>query len=506
VRNRNAENNRKEEFKVLFVYPNTMMATLVPINVSLLTSCLRNKGFVVDLFDTTYYRTEDINFEMKKVELLQLKPFSYKDKGIGFKETSIYEDLNKKIAGFKPDLIAITIVEDTWDLAKSLLEASKDCNVPVIAGGVFVTFSPEEVISSENVDMICVGEGEEAIVELCERLSRHEDVSGIKNIWVKTNGRITKNPLRRLVDINTVPFIDYDVFERKRLYRPMYGKIYVMAHVELDRGCPYDCTYCEAPHLRMLFEENGCGKYYRRKSPRRMVEELKYIVNKYSPDYLNFNSETFLARPIGELEEFAGIYKEIGLPFWCQTRPETITEDNARILKDMGCQNLQFGIEHGNEKFRSKMLNRHCSNEKMLNGLKIVEKSGIKYTVNNIIGFPDETRELIFDTINFNRLINPATINCYLFTPYRGTRLYKYCVDRGYIDEDTKVHQLLDAAELKMSSISYTELKGLQRAFSLYVRFPISEFETIKMAEKFDENGNKAFEELSRLYYDRFFK
>jgi radical SAM superfamily enzyme YgiQ (UPF0313 family) len=354
--------------------------------------------------------------------------------------------------------------------------------------------------------MICVGEGEEAIVELCERLSRHEDVSGIKNIWVKTNGRITKNPLRRLVDINTVPFIDYDVFERKRLYRPMYGKIYVMAHVELDRGCPYDCTYCEAPHLRMLFEENGCGKYYRRKSPRRMVEELKYIVNKYSPDYLNFNSETFLARPIGELEEFAGIYKEIGLPFWCQTRPETITEDNARILKDMGCQNLQFGIEHGNEKFRSKMLNRHCSNEKMLNGLKIVEKSGIKYTVNNIIGFPDETRELIFDTINFNRLINPATINCYLFTPYRGTRLYKYCVDRGYIDEDTKVHQLLDAAELKMSSISYTELKGLQRAFSLYVRFPISEFETIKMAEKFDENGNKAFEELSRLYYDRFFK
>ena len=65
-----------KDFKVLFIYPNTEMATLVPINLSILAPCLKERGFQVDLFDTTYYHWEEIGFEQKKVELLQLKPFS----------------------------------------------------------------------------------------------------------------------------------------------------------------------------------------------------------------------------------------------------------------------------------------------------------------------------------------------------------------------------------------------------------------------------------------------
>jgi len=496
----------KKDFRVLFIYPNTMMATLVPINISLLSSCLREKGIKVDLFDTTYYKTEEINFEMKKVQLLQIKPFSYKDKGVEFKNTDIHEDLRNKAKEFKPDLIAITSVEDTWELAKSLLRAIDDLDIPVVAGGVFVTFSPDAVISIKEIDIVCVGEGEEALVELCQRMRDKKEIKDIKNLWIKENGQVIKNQLRPLVDVNKLPFINYDVFEPRRLLRPMFGKIYVMAHIELDRGCPYDCTYCEAPHLRKLFEENGCGKYYRRKTPQRMKAELKSLVEKYKPDYVNFNSETFLARPLSELKEFADMYKDIGIPFWCQTRPETVTEEKIKILRGMNCQNLQFGIEHGNEQFRSKVLNRHSTNEKMLEGFKIVEKYGIKYTVNNIIGFPEETRELVFDTINFNRKINPTTINCYIFTPYRGTRLYKYCVDNGLFDANDKVHQLLDGAALKMDTISYKELKGLQRTFPLYARFAESEFPDIKKAEEFDEEGNKQYDELARKFSQIYFK
>ena len=99
-----------KDFKVLFIYPNTEMATLVPINLSLLAPCLKEAGFEVELFDTTYYKWEDINFEQKKVELLQLKPFSYKEKGVFYKETDMYEDLVKKVGTYKPNLIAITLV------------------------------------------------------------------------------------------------------------------------------------------------------------------------------------------------------------------------------------------------------------------------------------------------------------------------------------------------------------------------------------------------------------
>jgi len=495
-----------KNFRVLFIYPNTEMATLVPINLSVLAPCLKEKGFQVDLFDTTYYNWEDVNFEQKKVDLLQLKPFSYEEKGVRYKDSDMYEDLARKVDEFRPDLIGITMVEDAFGLGMSLLNTIKNYDVPVIAGGVFTTFSADEVIGNENVDMVCIGEGEEALLELCEKMNRDEDYSCTKNLWVKKDGEIIKNSMRQLTDLDKTPFIDYDIFERKRLFRPMQGKVYTMIHIEIDRGCPYNCTYCEAPHLRDLFRDEGAGTYYRSKSVDRVITEMQHLVEKYSPDYVNFNSETFLAKPVDKLKELAQAYKKhIGLPFWCQTRPETITDEKVEILKNMNCQNMQFGIEHGNEDFRAKVLKRRYSNEQMLEAFKIVEKYEIAYTVNNIIGFPDETRELVFDTININRQINPATMNVYFFTPYKGTQLHKYCVDKGYLDKNDRVHQLLDGVPLKMDSISYQELKGLQRTFPLYAKMPENKFDQIRTAEGFDEEGNLMYKGLKSEYYEKCF-
>lgn len=482
------------------------MATLIPAHLSILSACLKSHSFEVELFDSTYYKTEEVSFDQRKVELLQVRPFNLGEKGVDFKQTDIYEDLVKKVSDFKPHLIGITIVEDTYDLALSLLESIKGFNIPVIAGGVFVTFSPDEVIANKAVDMICIGEGEEALVELCQKMSRNEDYSTINNLWVKKDGEIVKNSVRPLININELPYIDFDIFGKERLYRPMFGRIFTMIHIEIDRGCPYDCTYCESPQLSKIFQKKGCGIYYRRKNAERIIAEIKYLVDKYRPDYINFNSEAFLARPVAELEELARLYKEINLPFWAQTRPETVNEEKIKILKSMNCDSLQFGIEHGNEQFRSRMLNRHYSNKNMIEAFKIVEKYNVPYTVNNIIGFPDETRELIFDTIEINHQINPRTINCYIFAPYKGTSLYEYCIKKNYLDNSAKIHHLLDGARLNMNSISYEELKGLQRTFPLYARFPKSEWNKIKIAERFDDVGNRMFEEFSSLYRERYFK
>ena len=98
------------------------------------------------------------------------------------------------------------------------------------------------------------------------------------------------------------------------------------------------------------------------------------------------------------------------LPFWIQTRPETITEERIKLLKKMNVSNINVGIEHGNEKYRKEMLQRAMSNDLIISALKILDNANIPVTVNNILGFPDETRELVFDTINLNRSIKAITL------------------------------------------------------------------------------------------------
>src|SRR3989338_10010006 len=140
------ENN----FKILLIYPNTMMATLVPIHLSQLSACLKEKGFEVGLFDTTFYKTEEQSIEQKRVDLLQLKPFNLSDSGIILNENDAGDDLRKKVSEFKPDLIGITVVEDTWGLARYLLSKIKDSGMPVVAGGVFASLNTDEVLLNED--------------------------------------------------------------------------------------------------------------------------------------------------------------------------------------------------------------------------------------------------------------------------------------------------------------------------------------------------------------------
>lgn len=497
-----------KDFKVLFIYPNTMMATLLPLHIPILSACLKQNGIQVKLFDTTYYKTEEISFEQKKVELLQIKRFNLADGGVSFKQTDIYEDLQKLVDSYKPDLIGINFVEDTYRLGISLLRSIESRNIPVVVGGIFVNFFTEELLKESCIDIICLGEGEKALVELCKAMAEGKDYSQIKNLIVKKNdGGIIRNSIRDLVDLDTLPPLDFDIFEPTRMCRPMQGRIFRMLHVEAQRGCPFECTYCEAPAIKRFYKENGHNNYLRQKSPRALVEEMKFLVSKYKPNYVYLNAESFLNINIEALKEFSALYKkEINLPFWCQGRPEAVTEEKIKILKEMNCADMQFGIEHGNEEFRARILNRHCLNKKMLEAFKIVEEYKIPYTVNNIIGFPDETRELIFDTILFNRNLKPKSINCYMFTPYRGTYLRRYCVEHGYLDKDASTLQLLDGAEFKYDTITREELLGLQRTFCLYARFPENEFELIKKAEKFNDEGNSIYSELSQLYYERFFK
>jgi hypothetical protein len=152
-----------------------MLQTGVPMAICTFSAILKQEGVDVELFDTTFYKTEEITSDEARMENLQVKPFDMGDK---FKHLrtreQMFEDLVRKVRDYKPDLIAISILEDMYSLSVDMLRSIEDFGIPVIAGGVFPTFAPEVVISEKAVTMVCIGEGEDVLVEVCRRLSNNE--------------------------------------------------------------------------------------------------------------------------------------------------------------------------------------------------------------------------------------------------------------------------------------------------------------------------------------------
>ena len=93
---------------------------------------------------------------------------------------------------------------------------------------------------------------------------------------------------------------------------------------------------------------------------------------------------------------------------------------------------------------------------------------------------------------------------CCIFQPYRGTDLHDYCVNKGYYSPEMISKTVNSESPLKQPHITKEELLGLKRTFPLYIKFPTSEFDLIKKAEKFDEEGNEIFGELSKIYRKKY--
>ena len=82
-------------------------------------------------------------------------------------------------------------------------------------------------------------------------------------------------------------------------------------------------------------------------------------------------------------------------------------------------------------------------NKVITEGLKIVNEIGIPFSINNILGFPYETRELAFDTIKLNRTFEADDRNAYPFTPFTVTPMRKICEDLGYVKKSDIVKSMI---------------------------------------------------------------
>ena len=496
---------------VLFIYPNTFGMNMLPPAIATFSSILKKEGHKIEIFDTTYYAVDyGIDSDGSKEDNLRVVPFKdeMKKRNMRIKDTNWKDDLKHQINQLKPNLIAISSTEDMWELGMKILEEVREYKinnkVSVIAGGVFPTFAPDICIKYDLVDMVCVGEGENALVDLCKRIEKKKDYNSVTNLWIKSSeNKIIKNSITNPVDINKNPIIDTSLFEENRLYRPMAGKVYKMFPVETIRGCPFTCKFCNSPDQMRLYKELG-HNYYRKKKMDLVYKELKHFKEVNKVEYNYFWADTFLGMSKKELDEFCEMYQDIKLPFWIQTRPETINDYNIKKLSEVGLHRISFGVEHGNEEFRARVLDRKWQNKDIIERLKIPHRYNVQFSVNNITGFPTETKKLAFDTIELNREIDADNANIYGFVPFHGTPLRKMCEDLGLIKHETITKCATDDAPLVMPQYPPHEIAEIRKCFNLYVKFPKNRWKEIERAEKNDKEGNRIYDNLKKEYLKKY--
>jgi len=421
--------------RILFVYPNKEGYPIIPLGISVLSGILKYYKHAVGLFDITFMLSKRYDHDAREKTGVVKKVDVRKYWGSEAK-ADIEGELKKKIKSFRPDLIAFSIVENNYACSKRFFKVIKEITkAPVIAGGLFPTIKPELFIEDKNVDIVCVGEGEQAIAELARRLDRSQDITNILNLIVKNKGKVIRNKFARYYDWEPLVYQDWSIFDKRHLLKPFMGKMQRTGFFELSRGCPYNCSYCINHLSQKIFK--GLGKYNREKPLDYAIKEIEHMKDLYGLELVFFNDENFLTMKKERLFEFCNKYQSrIKLPFFIMTRADSLLdEQKIAKLKKAGCVTIGIGVESGNEEMRKKLLNKNIPNSVYERAFAICHKYEIRTTANVMMGLPFETEENILESAQFCRKLRARSLSLSIFAPYQGTRLRDICVDNGFIKD-----------------------------------------------------------------------
>lgn len=487
--------------RILFVWPNKDQFGFKPVGISLLSALCKRCGHETMLFDTSFINFGYRNNTQAGEEVLIFKPVDFSPYDIEKKDTPLKETFFAVLKSFCPDLIGFSALSDEYPIAYKLAKYAKeyDKNIINIFGNKYATICPEQVISEQCVDFVCVGEGLEAFPELVNNLSEGEDVTNIKNIWTKRDGKIIRNPVRPyLKNLDDLPFVDWDIFDSRQFLKPFDGNIYRGGDWMSNWGCPYKCSYCINEFLLGIYGKKGFMRAY---SAERAIAELKYLQDEYKLEFLKFHDEDFLMRPFNKFEHFANLYaKEVKLPFVIETNPHSVSEEKIKLLKKMGCVSVSMGVETGNEQIRRDILKRRDTTQDVINAFRLFKKYDIRTSSFNMIALPYETREAIFDTIELNRKADAMVPNAGFFFPFEGTKLRELSIKEGFYNPDAFSIYKRDEPALNLPSLSKEELYSLRKNFVLYVKLPKVFYPFINRAERNDETGKTIFSILAQIY------
>lgn len=390
-------------------------------------------------------------------------------------EASIFEIYGneKKVVNalrmLQPEIVAYSVLtgsQNTYIRFNS--ELRRHFLFTAVFGGPHPTFFPD-MIGDESVDVVCIGEAEEAIIDFVRLYRPNELPEEVPNFWVKKKDRIFKNSVRPLVkDLDSIPFPDRKIFyDQFSIYRH-HGIQHFLAH----RGCPFRCSFCfNAPYNAIYKGE----PVYRSRDPQRICEEINLERSRVDVRMVRFIDDSFtLDRQW--VRRFAECYKdEVNLPFSINTRFDLLDESTIAILKEANCRLIFLGVESGSERIRNKIMKRGMGLDKIYESAELLRKYKIKFLTENIIGIPSETLHEAFETLILNMKIRPDFANCSFFAPYPKIELTKFAMEAGYFDGDfSKITEsyYYDILADKSDMATLNKKRNIRCFFSLIAKYP----------------------------------
>jgi anaerobic magnesium-protoporphyrin IX monomethyl ester cyclase len=371
-------------------------------------------------------------------------------KDAGHEVDLIQTDL-EDISSINADFIMYSVMsgEHEWFLEMNR-ELKKKHKFKAVMGGPHFTFFPEQGLNDPDVDFVVQGAGEGVIVEIVE-------------------GRVDKKLIRGFIpDVNNLPNPDRSILYKYSEFGDARMKRFIAG-----RYCLYSCTYCFNHLFKKLYVDQK-DRFFQRVSPRKIIEEIKEVKKEYGLELAYFNDDD-LAADKDWLIEFCGLFKkEIGIEFCGSIRASSVDDDLLKLMANSGCVFLNVALESAVPETQKLLRRGFITNDQIKQACKSCEKYGIKVRLQNMIGLPvDDSLEDALETLRMNQEINPTDSWAAIFQPFPRTDLWKYCIDKGLITEETQSRAFYEHTPLNLEDADKINRLHKWWFFAIRYQFPI---------------------------------
>jgi anaerobic magnesium-protoporphyrin IX monomethyl ester cyclase len=358
---------------------------------------MRENGYTVSLFDTMFAHGPGEVIE--HLEKHQPKFFVVYDDGFNY--------------------LTKMCLTNMREAAFEMCKMAKERGCTVIVSSSDSTDHYEQYLQ-EGADFVLIGEGELTLLELIKAIdSGVNDFSKIAGLAFIQNGgaiKTFKRAVMRELDALPMPAWDLvDIEPYKQIWMKSTG--YFSMNMGTTRGCPFKCNWCAKPIY---------GNRYNSRSPEHVVNELKFLKQKFNFDHIWFCDDIFGLKP-GWVKQFANLVEKENLrfKFKIQCRADLLLQDDyIHDLARAGCDNIWMGAESGSQRILDAM-DKGTTIEQIYAATKMLKKHGIKPSFFIQFGYLGETRDDISKTINMINDLLPAELGISVSYPLPGTVFYE---------------------------------------------------------------------------------